>query len=223
MLTLLAAFQSLALLMSAAEPRLPGFEVMTPADDSSLAPGTVYMRYSGPIDSPLADILADAWAANRQNATELIFEIDSFGGPVNHAAEVIATLQVIRQQVELVTVVGAGGVCASACVPVYMQGEIRKAHPASAWMFHAALSVSHGEVSSGATQWVTDALRASGIAPSFLDDLRHRGYLSEPGEFWLSGYELEIVYHAQVITQLLPNWTPAAPHQPPFDPSMGHR
>jgi len=41
-----------------------------------------------------------------------------------------------RQQVRLITLVNEHDLCASMCVPIFLQGDIRYADPATSWIFH---------------------------------------------------------------------------------------
>jgi hypothetical protein len=50
-----------------------------------------------------------------------------------------------------------------------------------------------------------------GVKPDFTCKLKQEGYMTSPGAFILSGYELFHNYDSGIITELLPNWRPEAP------------
>jgi hypothetical protein len=128
----------------------------------------------------------------------------------------------IRKTAQVDTLVRHGALCASACVAIFVQGEDRAAGGASVWLFHGACADPAGNVPSIAlTQRFLGILREAGVAESFLCTLASEGYVTTPGNFWLSGYELHHVYKANVITRLLDPWRPKTPLPPPVDPTIG--
>jgi hypothetical protein len=200
-----------------------GMEILTAVEDERIAPGTVVVRYSGVIVFPLAENLAEAWREQHGKARRLILELNSRGGELKHAKKVIAVLKDIRAAAELKTVVRAGAICASACIPVFMQGAERQASGASAWMFHGACPAYGNIPAARPTDDYVGLLQAAGVATEFLCLLQQSGYLEKPGEFWLSGYELVHVYNANVITRLIAPWQPLEAQPAPFDPQIGPR
>jgi hypothetical protein len=66
-------------------------------------------------------------------------------------------------------------------------------------------------------------LRDAGVGNGFLDMLLEKGYLTSPGEYWLSGYELFNAPGANVITFLIDSWHPLPPRSAPFDPQIRPR
>ena len=107
---------------------------------------------------------------------------------------------------ELITRVMEGSICASGCIPVFMQGKKRKASGASVWVFHGARSALTNIPNPAATKAYLDMLTASGMEAGFPTILEEDNRIYKPGSLILSGYELHHRYRAGIITELLPSW-----------------
>jgi len=66
----------------------------------------------------------------------VVLFLDSAGGQVEEGDRVIEALNEIKLRRQLVTVVPHGKLCASMCIPIFLQGEERLAARASVWIFH---------------------------------------------------------------------------------------
>lgn len=213
---------TLAVGAASAAERVRKFSVFRPSGEGAgLAAGHLRLTYSGPIIAPFAEQLAALWQAEGEAYSQVELEIDSSGGSLSHAVKVIAVLREIRRTARLVTVVTPGSMCASACVPVYMQGEVRRASTATGWMFHGACGSYTNVPSPVPTRLYASLLAEAGLDAGFLCELEDKGYLSKPGAYWVSGYELYHLHAAGVITEISGGWQPAEPVVPPFDPAMG--
>ncbi|MCB1380597.1 MAG: hypothetical protein KDK89_19855 [Alphaproteobacteria bacterium] len=214
-----------ALAMPVAASHVPriGFEVLTHDDETSVAAGTVRFRFNGTIEYPMAENLKEMWEENRLSAQAVELELDSPGGSLTQAKAVIAVLQAIAAEVDLTTIVRQGKVCASACVPVFMQGKTRMGGTASAWMFHGACHRFTNVPNASGTLEYLSLMEAAGLDADFICKLTESGFLEKPGEYWLSGYELIYVHKSNVINHPLDPWQPATPLVPPFDPNIRPR
>jgi hypothetical protein len=96
---------------------------------------TVYLRWRGNIDAPMASRLAEASESNK-DARTFVLSLSSPGGSIDHGAEVVRVLRTIRKTHTLVTRVQSGDLCASMCVPIYLQGQQRLAAADAEFMFH---------------------------------------------------------------------------------------
>ncbi|MFA5958732.1 ATP-dependent Clp protease proteolytic subunit [Hyphomicrobium sp.] len=103
---------------------------MMPSED------TLYLRWRGKIDAPMASRIAEAFARHKDEAHKIILTLSSPGGSLDQGAEVVRLLDRIGQTHMLVTSVDAGGICASMCVPVYLRGQRRIAAANAEFMFH---------------------------------------------------------------------------------------
>jgi hypothetical protein len=73
------------------------------------------------------------YPARRSGSTR---NLDSAGGQVEEGDRVIEVLNEIKLRHQLITVVPHGNLCASMCIPIFLQGEDRLAARASVWIFH---------------------------------------------------------------------------------------
>lgn len=95
------------------------------------------MRWEQRIQEPMARSIQGAvkkWRAKAAGGFVLI--LNTRGGSVNETKKVIAILQKLRQTHKLETLVRAGHVCGSGCIPIFLQGETRTAATATLWLFH---------------------------------------------------------------------------------------
>jgi hypothetical protein len=224
---LAVAGSSLALTPAEAHPfsfdtaTMPGFEVLTAEDGAMKALNLVVIEYKGEIDREMAANLETIWkeVGTSRRFNRVALRLDSPGGSNLHGARVIELLRNVREHAELTTIVGEGELCASMCVAVYIQGEIRYASPASAWMFHGACRGMTNIPSLSLTQEHFGIYREREIDPTFIDYLFEEEYVTAPGAYWVSGTEL--AERSNIITRLMPNWKPAEPRPGPVNVIRG--
>src|SRR5262249_1530812 len=143
------------------------------------------IEYDGPIVFPMAENLREIWTEIRKNNRfqRVVLRLNSPGGTDLDGLEVISVLREIRQQVRLITVVNEHDLCASMCVPVYLQGEIRYAGPATSWMFHgAAKDLSNIPVLAPTLRYF-DLFKERGIDEEFTRFLFDNRYVTSPGAY----------------------------------------
>jgi ATP-dependent protease ClpP protease subunit len=99
---------------------------------------TLYIDWSGPIVAGMADELRAALGQYGAVSQRVVLFLDSAGGQVEEGDRVIEVLNEIKRRHQLVTVVPHGKLCASMCVPIFLQGEDRLAARATIWIFHEA-------------------------------------------------------------------------------------
>ena len=188
---------------------MAGFEVLTTEDGAVDARDMVVIRYRGPVAFPMAQNLRRIWSeiSRVPRFRTVVVRLDSPGGLQSHGAEVIDILREIRESRELVTLVAEGDLCASMCVPLFIQGSSRIASPASAWMFHGAARFMSNVPHLPMTQRYVEHFIEREVGVAFVQSLLRENYLTLPGEYWLSGSELAAV--SDIITRLVPNWKPA--------------
>jgi Clp protease len=100
--------------------------------------GTLYIDWSGPIMAGMADDLRAALGKYGTVSQRVVLFLDSAGGQVEEGDRVIEILNEIKLRHQLITVVPHGKLCASMCIPIFLQGEDRLAARASLWIFHEA-------------------------------------------------------------------------------------
>jgi hypothetical protein len=138
-LTAAVAVAVLTLLLAPANA-VPGVE--QPAAGASLEfnkeDATLYIDWSGPIVAGMADDMRAALDKYGTVLDRVVLFLDSAGGQVVEGDRVIETLNEIKLRHQLITVVPHGKLCASMCIPIFLQGEDRLAARASIWLFHEA-------------------------------------------------------------------------------------
>jgi hypothetical protein len=203
-----------ALALSAQAAAGADLAVLTAADNLTIPPDLMVVRLTGEITAGSAEGLSRAWSSRGAGIGRLLLDLDSIGGELAETEKIVGFIEGLRQSARVDTLVRHGARCASACVAVFAQGERRSAGGASAWVFHGVCPVGSGVPSFAATCRGLDLLRKAGVSEDFLLMLLRGGYLSRPGAFWLSGYELHNVHKAGLITRLLDPWQPDHPEDP---------
>ena len=109
--------------------------------------GTLYIDLSGPIVASTADDVRLALGKYGTALNRVVLFLDSAGGRVDDGDRLIEALKEIKLRHQLITVVPHGKLCASMCIPIFLQGEDRLAARASIWLFHeAAQRQANGEL-----------------------------------------------------------------------------
>jgi hypothetical protein len=98
--------------------------------------GALYIDLSGPIVAGTADDVRAALGKHDTTLNRVVLFLDSAGGKVDDGDRVIEVLNEIKLRHQLITVVPYGKLCASMCIPIFLQGEDRLAARASIWLFH---------------------------------------------------------------------------------------
>jgi hypothetical protein len=138
---LAAAIAIAALTQPLAPANAASAEERTPAGaslDFNEEDGTLYIDWSGPIRAGMADYLRTALGKYGTLSHRVVLLLDSAGGQVEEGDRVIQILNEAKQTHRLVTEVLDGNLCASMCIPIFLQGDDRLAARASHWIFHEA-------------------------------------------------------------------------------------
>lgn len=187
---------------------------------AAMGPDGVALRYEGPLKAPLVEELQNLLLSSPPRFKHVVLELDSNGGDLAYVREVVGVLQEVRSRMQLTTRVMEGAICASGCIPVFMQGEIRKASGASVWVFHGARTAQTNVPSRLATIDYLDMLSSAGLDHGFRTKLERDNKIFKAGSLILSGYEVFNVEKAGVITELLPIWREETPVFSPVIPSQ---
>jgi hypothetical protein len=157
----------------------------------------VILRWRGSIEQPMLAKLKDAVAEHRNGADRFVLSLSSPGGSVGHGGAVIRLLRDLKRSHHLETVLESGATCASMCVPVYLQGETRRANPRSRWMFHDvsfrdAVTNEKEDGRQSDSKARTDRLfddyfRPAGVSEDWIRDMR---LAMKKGDVWRSGEDL---------------------------------
>lgn len=197
-----------------------GLSIVTQANDDSLAAGSVVLKWRGPIEPPMARDLRDA-IEKHADKTKIIVDISSEGGFIEEADAVVRVLEPLRASKQLVTWVERGGLCASACVPIFLVADVRIAAEVSSWMFHGVRPLWSAMPNSLQTQLALEKYFVPrGVSAAFIDEIMPM--LLKPGELWLTGSDL-MERNSKIITKALPRHRELQPKLAPFDPQIRPR
>ena len=198
-----------------------GLTALTHADNDTIAADMIVVRVEGEIAAPMAQELRDIWSELGKGRSRLLLDLDSQGGSLRETEQILDVIAEVQRTARVDTLVRHDAMCASACVAIYVQGTNRYAGGSSTWLFHGACHAATNVPDLELTGRFLNILREAGVADDFLCALVEEGYVTTPGKFWISGYELVNVYHAHVITKLLEPWRSEAPYRPPRAPQIG--
>lgn len=176
-----------------------------PGDD------TLYLSWRGKIDAPMASRIAEAFERHKGEAHKIILSLSSPGGSLDQGADVVRLLVRIRQTHALVTLVDTGGICASMCVPIYLQGQLRLAAPSAEFMFHEVAfrdffskkrdsSVPEKAIGSETDRFFEKYFEAAGVPQSWINSVRAQ--MTGGHEVWKTAREL-VDEHADIVQQLI--------------------
>ena len=101
-------------------------------------PTRIVLTWSGPVAEPMRDDVSAALDRFKADRRRIVIALNSPGGSIAYGRTVAAAIHSASQVHSIDTLVEQGGVCASMCVPIYLAGAQRLAHPAARFMFHMA-------------------------------------------------------------------------------------
>jgi len=99
-------------------------------------PNRIVLRWNGSIEAPMRDKIAEALETYENDPRSIVLSLNSNGGSVQHGRDVVKVLRKASYARAIDTMVEQGSICASMCVPIYLVGAERHAHPAARFMFH---------------------------------------------------------------------------------------
>lgn len=165
---------------------------------SEAGTGQLYLRWRGKIDAPMAQRLAEAVARNENSISTVVLSLSSPGGSLDHGAQVIAWLGKLREKYRIETIVESRGICASMCVPVYLQGDVRRAAPNARFMFHEVsfheslseekLAVPEKAVGSATDRFFAKYFLNAGVPEEWVRSVRQA--IAGGVDIWKTGREL---------------------------------
>jgi hypothetical protein len=171
--------------------------------------GTLYVNASGMVNESMFSGFESAVEMRKKFDTKKIkIQLNSHGGYIQEGLKIISLLQQEKKHgIKIETFVDNGNVCASMCVPLFVQGEVRKTAPSASFMFHAAhsrtllvLSVVSEKQSKEA---LIDVFEQAGVSSEWLSQLQKNGIFESPEAYWMSGESL-FSENSNVATELLP-------------------
>ena len=149
--------------------------------------GRIVLTWSGPVAEPMRDEMSAALNRYKADRRRIVISLNSPGGSIGYGRTVAAVVRSASRDHGIETIVDQGGVCASMCVPIYLSGTERLAHPASRFMFHmASLDLAErpaAKVDEAAASRYRKILETLATNDLFQNDIGRRGV----NPVWLAG------------------------------------
>ncbi len=182
-------------------------------EDAAVKEGILYVKWTGTIRYEMHRRIAEKFDEVRESTVAVILVLSSCGGDADAEARTIKVLKRIKKTHILFTMVGRGEICASACVPVFLQGKHRQAALTSSWAFHETSLVGgvRGDgdtIKSVALPAETEAMlkvyAAAGVSKRWLKRLHKK---IKGADWWQTGRDL---WEAKsgIITEVIGNSVP---------------
>jgi ATP-dependent protease ClpP protease subunit len=169
--------------------------------------GELRIGWNGPVVPGMTEAVQKVFSANAQASHRIVFFLNSPGGSIEEGERTIHLLQEIRKTHQLVTAVMHDGMCASMCVPIYLQGLERVAAPTSRWVIHeAAHQVGDDKVKVDPEETMRIFRRyyvQAGVSEQWLAKIVQAIH---NGNLWFTGQEL-FSEHTGIVSRLLDNRT----------------
>lgn len=170
---------------------------------------TVLLYWRGRIDAPMASRIQEAFDSHRNSARRFVLSLSSPGGSLAHGNQVVALLRSIAKTHTLETLVDSNRRCASMCVPVYLQGQRRRAAESAKFMFHEVsfreqFATEDLDVPASAKQSATDRLFAAYFTPAGVPDAwisQVRAEMTGGNDVWKTAREL-VDENAGIVQEL---------------------
>jgi len=163
-----------------------------------IAGDTLHLAWVGTISQAMPAAIDRAFEANRRRVKSVELSLRSCGGRTDYMAAAIGVLHHIKRTHTLDTVVEPGATCASACIPIFLASDRRRAAMSSLWFFHRSwrhqLSGGVDEVETSApgrrsVQSFLDRFYApAGVSHKWLTQLRT--VIENNDGYWQTGRDL---------------------------------
>lgn len=199
----------MALLVSALAPLAFASEGLHASSGNTSAfpwGNTGIVLISGPVDEAMLESLRPQLEQMPNSIRTLEITLDSGGGQNKVGDQIIELLRAEKRKGRhLITRVRNGAVCASMCLPIYLQGDERFAGPASSFMFHAVhASFGYGGIARPEqTARYLQYFREAGVSSVWLDQAIQEGVFDSPQPTWYNGQEL-LAANANLVLAPLP-------------------
>ena len=101
-------------------------------------PARIVMTWNGPVQEPMSERFQETFERFEEDPRPILISLNSPGGLVEHGREVMKVIHKASRTRVVDTLVEAGKMCASMCVPIFLVGGERMANPNAKFMFHQA-------------------------------------------------------------------------------------
>jgi hypothetical protein len=205
---LVAAVMMIAIGLICGDARAIPYQDLPLVDSTIDDDGTLLISWNGPVVVGMSAYLRSVFEKHASASRRIVLHLDSIGGDVEEGERAIAVLQELKATHWLVTVVMHGDICASMCVPIYLQGSARVAAPASLWLIHeVAILADDGKERLDRAETLRLFARyflPAGVSARWLNSIFP---VIDGVDLWLTGQDL-ITLDTGIITHPLTNTTP---------------
>jgi hypothetical protein len=156
------------------------------------------LRWTGTVDEAMATAIADAFDTYKRRTTSVELRLNSCGGRTDYMAATIGVLGHIKLSHQLTTVVDRGATCASACIPIFLASDRRRAALSSLWLFHRTWQYQQtGSIdgvetrapgSSSLKAYLDRYFADAGVSRTWLRRLK--GIIETTASYWQTGRDL---------------------------------
>ena len=176
---------------------------------------TLSLMWTGTIGNGMHEKIEVEFDKAKDRIKRLDLSLNSCGGNIREMEATIASLRHIKKTHRLETEVGWAHECASACVPIFLQGQSRYGALTSSWVFHEAAGPQEIEAMGRDADKVTvsrelterlfnDYYVPAGVSKKWLDRLRG---LIKNQDYFQTGEDL-VKDESHIITDPLDNVVP---------------
>lgn len=154
---------------------------------------TLYLRWTGTIGNAFYKSIALEFEKAKQGVRSVLLKLSSCGGERHAMERTIGLLRYIKGTHTLETLVDRGEICASACIPVFLQGQRRWGALTSSWLFHevwhwADSKRKEARVNRAVTERLfQDYYLPAGVSEKWLGHLR---MMVQHSDYWQTGENL---------------------------------
>lgn len=159
---------------------------------------TLQLDWIGTVNESMAPKIDAAFEANKGRTKAVVLSLQSCGGRTDYMAATIGVLRYIKKTHALVTVVDRGATCASACIPIFLASDRRRAALSSLWFFHRSwryqLAGGVDEIQTSApgshsvARFLDRYYASAGVSRQWLSHLKD--VIERSGGYWQSGRDL---------------------------------
>lgn len=193
---------------------------------SKVEGNALIMQWTGRIHNEMSKKIEREFEKVRSRINYVQLALSSCGGSSQETARTVSVLRRIKQMHTLDTYVRRGAMCASACVPIFLQGTQRWGALTSVWAFHESQTREFDSVEANGTQLrvshaATDFMyqnyfEPAGVSKAWLRNVRVR--IKNAG-WWQTGRDLW-ESKSGIMTNTIGNFSPQGPDKRFFSPPV---
>ena len=158
---------------------------------------TLFILWTGKIRSGMEVGIKIDFENAKDEVDRVVLILSFCGGDGYGMQKTVDLLRKIKRTHHLSTVVERGGTCASACIPIFLQGTVRAAALSSVWMLHQVRTLNLAEATKDTIAFRVDLAATeadfskyfipAGVSKRWLRRMRQK---IKTGDYWQTGQNL---------------------------------